>query len=158
VVFCYHRPNASPWGAPDLIHYREATVADIPALAAIRLEVVENTLTDPARVTRGMYHEYLTTSGKGWLCEINRRIVGFSIAALDTHTIWALFVHPEYEGRGIGKELLARAVDWLFDQGADVISLTTDSDTRAEKLYQAAGWQRGEHITNGEVRYRLTRD
>lgn len=139
------------------MHYREATVADIPALAAIRLEVVENALTDPGRVTRGMYHDYLTTSGKGWVCEINRSIVGFSIAALDTHTIWALFVHPEYEGRGIGRALLAAAVDWLFEQGAEVISITTDPNTRADKLYEEAGWERGEHIANGEVRYRLVR-
>lgn len=140
-----------------LIHYREATVADIPVMAAIRLEVVENTLTDPGRVTRGMYHDYLTTSGKGWLCEVNRRAVGFSIAMLTNQTIWALFVHPEYESRGIGKELLSLAVDWLFEQGAESISLTTDPDTRADRLYQAAGWERGEHIANGEVRYRLAR-
>lgn len=140
-----------------MIHYREATVADIPDMAAIRLEVVENTLTDPGRVTRGMYHDYLTTSGKGWLCEVNRRAVGFSVATLTDQTIWALFVHPEYEGRGIGKELLALAVDWLFEQGAESISLTTDPDTRADRLYQSAGWERGEHIANGEVRYRLAR-
>lgn len=140
-----------------MIHYREATVADIPALAAIRLEVIENALTDPGRVTRGMYHEYLTTAGKGWLCEVNRRIVGFSVAALDNHSIWALFVHPEYEGRGIGKELLQRAVDWLFDQGVEAVSLTTEPGTRADKLYQAAGWERGEHIANGEVMFRLAR-
>lgn len=140
-----------------MIHYREATVADIPCMAAIRLEVVENTLTDPGRVSRGMYHDYLTTSGRGWLCEVNRRAVGFSVASLDDKTIWALFVHPEFEGRGIGKELLTLAVDWLFEQGAESISLTTDPDTRAERLYQAAGWERGEHIANGEIRYRLSR-
>lgn len=140
-----------------MISYREASVADIPSLAAIRLEVTENTLTDPGRVTRGMYHDYLTTAGKGWLCEVNRRIVGFSIAAKADATIWALFVHPQYEGRGIGKELLSLAVDWLFEQGADAISLTTDPETRAERLYQAGGWERGEHIANGEVRYRLQR-
>lgn len=137
------------------MNYREATVADIPEMAAIRLEVVENTLTDPGRVTRAMYHDYLTTAGKGWLCQVRGRTVGFSVASLVDSTIWALFVHPEFEGRGIGKELLSRAVDWLFEQGADVISLTTDPGTRADKLYQAAGWERGEHIANGEVRYRL---
>lgn len=141
-----------------MIVYREATVVDIPAIAAIRLEVVENSLTDPGRVNRGMYHEYLTTAGKGWVCEVNRTIAGFSIANRRDAQVWALFVHPEFEGRGIGKELLSRAVDWLFDQGIDMISLTTDPDTRAEKLYQAQGWQRGEFIANGEVCFRLWRD
>lgn len=140
-----------------MIHYREATVADIPAMAAIRLEVAENALTDPSLVTRGMYHDYLTSAGRGWLCEVNRRVVGFSIAVRDRAIIWALFVHPQFEGRGIGQQLLSRAVDWLFEEGVEVISLTTDPDTRADKLYQAAGWQRGEHIENGEVRYRLSR-
>jgi GNAT superfamily N-acetyltransferase len=140
-----------------LIHYREATVVDIPAIAAIRLEVVENALTDPGRVTRGMYHEYLTTAGKGWVAEVNRTIAGFSIANLRDAQVWALFVRPDFEGRGIGKELLTCAVDWLFEQGVEVISLTTDPDTRAERLYRAQGWERGEFIANGEVSYRLRR-
>jgi GNAT superfamily N-acetyltransferase len=137
--------------------YRRATVADIPSLAAIRREVSENALTDPGRVTRAMYHDYLTDRGNGWVCEHRSSVVGFAIAALDKRLIWALFVRPDFEGRGIGSKLLQEAVDWLFDQGVDTISLTTDPGTRAEELYKAHGWKRGEHIANGEVLYRLRR-
>lgn len=140
-----------------MLTYRPATVADIPSLAAIRAEVTENALTDPGRVTRAMYHDYLTDRGCGWVCEHRHQVVGFAIAALDQHMIWALFVRPEYEGRGIGSKLLEAAVDWLFEQGVDTISLSTDPNTRAEELYKARGWQRGEHIANGEVLYRLRR-
>lgn len=138
--------------------YRVATVADIPFLAAIRFEVIDSTLTDPGLVvSRAMYHDYLTEHGKGWVCEHRKTVIGYSIASLQDHSIWALFVHPEYEGRGVGTRLLQEAVDWLFDQGADMISLTTDQNTRAERLYESKGWERGEYIANGEVRYRLRR-
>lgn len=142
---------------PPMMNYREATVADIPTLAAIRLMVTENTLTDPTRITRGLYHENLTTAGKGWVCEVDRTVVGFVVALRDAATIWALFVHPGHEGRGIGKTLLKTAVDWLFEVGAEEVALTTDPGTRAEKLYVSQGWERGEYIDNGEVRYRLRR-
>jgi ribosomal protein S18 acetylase RimI-like enzyme len=33
------------------------------------------------------------------------RIVGFSIADVQANNIWALFVHPAYEDKGIGKHL-----------------------------------------------------
>jgi GNAT superfamily N-acetyltransferase len=140
-----------------MFSYRVATVADIPFLAAIRLEVIENALTDPGRVTRAMYHDHLVEHGRGWVCEHKKTIVGFSIASLQNASIWALFVHPDYEGRGIGSKLLQHAVDWLFEQDVDMISLSTDPDTRAEELYKARGWERGEHISNGEILYRLRR-
>jgi GNAT superfamily N-acetyltransferase len=43
--------------------------------------------------------------GKGWVCEINNEIVGFSIADLKGNNIWALFLRPEFEKLGIGKRL-----------------------------------------------------
>lgn len=138
-----------------MMKFREATVADIPTMAAIRLMVTENTLTDPGRITRGLYHENLTTAGKGWVCEIDRTVVGFVVAVHESASIWALFVHPGHEGRGIGRRLLETAVDWLFEMGVETISLATDPNTRAEKLYLAQGWERGEFIDNGEVRFRL---
>ena len=135
--------------------FREAKVEDIPALSEVRLSVRENVLSDPQRITPEMYADYLSASGKGWLCEVDGRVVGFSVASLKDASIWALFVRPGFEGRGIGTRLLGLATDWLFGMGASGVSLSTGADTRADRLYQRQGWRRGEIRPDGEVDYRL---
>jgi GNAT superfamily N-acetyltransferase len=135
--------------------FREATIGDIPALSEIRLSVKQNVLSDPRKVTPEMYADYLGVSGKGWLCEINGEVVGFSVASLGDASIWALFVKPGYEGRGIGTRLLKLATGWLFDMGASSIFLSTEAGTRADRVYESQGWRRGEIKPGGEVGYRL---
>jgi len=137
------------------MNFREARIEDIPALFEVRGSVRENVLSDPRKVTREMCAAYLGESGKGWLCEIEGEVVGFSVAALADASIWALFVKPAYEGRGIGKTLLRLATDWLFEMNAATIALSTDPHTRADRFYREQGWQRGEMKPDGEVCYRL---
>jgi GNAT superfamily N-acetyltransferase len=140
------------------MNFREAGIEDIPALTEVRRSVKENVLSDPRKVTREMYVAYLGESGKGWLCEIEGEVVGFSVASVADASIWALFVKPSYEGRGIGKTLLRLATDWLFEMNATTIALRTEAHTRAASFYEKQGWQRGEsHQPDGEVCYRLYR-
>lgn len=135
--------------------FREATIEDIPTLSEIRLSVTENVLSDPSKVTPEMCADYLSVSGKGWLCEVEGVAAGFSVASLGDASIWALFVKPEYEGRGIGTGLLKLATDWLFGMGATRISLSTEAYTRADRWYERQGWKRGEIKPDGEVSYQL---
>jgi len=135
--------------------FREAKVEDIPALTEIRLSVTENILSAPRKVTPEMYAAYLNVLGKGWLCEVEGEVVGFSVASLKDTSIWALFVKPGYERRGIGTRLLKLATGWLFEMGASSISLSTEANTRADKVYESQGWKRGEMKADGEVSYRL---
>jgi GNAT superfamily N-acetyltransferase len=135
--------------------FREATIEDIPAMSEVRLSVRENVLPDPRKITREMYVAYLTEAGKGWLCEEDSEVVGFSVAALADASVWALFVRPEHEGKGIGARLLNLAADWLFRMGASSITLSTEAGTRADRFYERRGWQRGELKDNGEVNYLL---
>jgi hypothetical protein len=67
---------------------REATVNDIPELYSIRMSVTENVLNDPALVTEADYTNFLTVSGKGWLCEIDETITGFAIIDTKQDNIW----------------------------------------------------------------------
>ncbi|WP_307144595.1 GNAT family N-acetyltransferase [Duganella sp. Root336D2] len=139
------------------LQFRRATTADIPAMGAIRLAVRENALSNPARITQQMYEDYLERLGRGWVCERDGIVIGFSYAARDDSSIWALFVDPAHEGLGAGKRLLQLAADWLFASGAHAVSLSTAAGTRADRLYQALGWQRGEAGDDGNVHYRLAR-
>ena len=85
--------------------FREATIKDIVEIMIVRMSVLENVLTTPRLVTETDCKKFLTQKGKGWVCEINNKVIGFSIVDLKEHNIWALFVRPEYEAKGIGKKL-----------------------------------------------------
>lgn len=114
---------------------REATVDDIDQYMIVRMAVKENILSNPALVTRKDNEDYLTQFGKGWICEIDHRIVGFAIVGLKQHNIWALFVHPDFEGQGIGRQLHDIMLDWYFDQTQEAVWLGTSPNTRAEQFY-----------------------
>lgn len=137
--------------------FREATIEDIPALSEVRLSVSENVLSDPRKVTRETYAAYLSDAGKGWLCEVGGEVVGFSVASLSDSSVWALFVRPGYEGRGVGKRLLRLATDWLFSMGAPSVTLSTEAGTRADRFYEGQGWARGEAKQGGEVCFVLSK-
>ena len=135
---------------------RRATRADIPAMSRIRLAVTENSLSDPARITVAMYEDYLERLGRGWVAEAEGVVVGFSYADNVNASIWALFIQPGQEGRGLGKALLAQAAHWLFGQGHASIRLTTGAGTRADRFYAAQGWRR-EPVSSTEIAYVLAR-
>jgi GNAT superfamily N-acetyltransferase len=138
---------------------REAVEGDIAPMHAIRLAVRENVLSDSSWLTPEVYRGYLAAGGDGctWVAEVDGRVVGFSTARLFERDIWALFVEPGFERRGIGRALLDAATTWLFARGADVIELGTTPSTRADRFYREAGWQRGAMTGRGDVLYRLTR-
>lgn len=101
--------------------------------------------------------EKLRSYCKGWIAGCDGESVGFSIADSKTNSIWALFICEEYEARGIGRDLLALAVSWLWEQGAQRIWLTTLPDTRADGFYNHLGWSRGGITDSGELKYTLDR-
>ncbi len=137
------------------MNYRQATSADINAMMKIRNSVNENKLSDPTKVSTQMYLDYLDKLGRGWVCEIENRVVGFCYADKVNHSIWALFIDSSVEGMGIGKQLLKMAVDYLMELGASEIKLTTEANTHADRFYQAMGWHRGEVNDDGEVTFWL---
>lgn len=137
---------------------REATAADIPQIQIVRNSVHENTLSDPGLVTDADCAEYLTQRGKGWVCEVNGQIAGFAIADVVGKNIWALFLRPEYERQGIGRQLHDRMLDWYFGQTPETLWLSTSPGTRAERFYRKAGWQEAGTYGKGEIKFEMTRE
>jgi GNAT superfamily N-acetyltransferase len=117
----------------------------------LRLSVRENRLRDLSRVTATDYERYVAEPGTSWVAELDGRIVGFGMADGGSRSIWALFVDPDYEGRGAGQALLQRLTEWLFLRNAEPVSLSTAPGTRAEKFYLAQGWKRVGVLANGEI-------
>ena len=119
---------------------REAKVDDIKQIQVVRNSVKENTLSDPNLVSDKDCEEFITTRGKGWVCEIENKIVGFAIVDLKENNIWALFIDPKFVKKGIGQKLHKIMMDWYFSQTKETVWLGTDFHTRAEKFYRNAGW------------------
>src|SRR5262245_37504846 len=135
--------------------FREAFVTEIPQLHTIRMAVKENALNNPALVNEKDYVAYLTTRGKGWVCERGSTIVGFDIGDLVENNVWALFIQPGYEGKGIGQQLLSILLDWYFSNAKTFIWLSTAPGTRADQFYRRFGWKETGRQSNGEVRFEM---
>ncbi|WP_064835057.1 GNAT family N-acetyltransferase [Rhizobium phaseoli] len=134
---------------------RKAVVDDIAALKLVRSSVVENILGDPSKVTDAEYEWFVKNSGVA-VWEEQGGIVGFSAADPRQGNIWALFVTPGFEGKGIGSRLLAEACFCLQSAGVERAWLTTDPRTRAERLYRAAGWEQVGDASADPIRVALT--
>jgi len=138
--------------------YREAKVEDIPQIQIVRNSVKENTLSNPGLVTDKDCEEFLTVRGKGWVCEIDNQIVGFAIADLRDNNVWALFLQPEFENKGIGRQLHTIMLDWYFMQTKNTIWLGTAFNTRAEQFYRKAGWTEVGTHGSKEIKFEMTYD
>jgi GNAT superfamily N-acetyltransferase len=136
---------------------RAITDCDIPALFPVRVATHENRLSreelTALGITEASVKERLHGSFKGWLCEVDDRVVGFAIGDRATGELWLIAVLPEYIGRGIGSALLSRVEGWLRDSGCDRLWLTTDVDPRlkAYTFYLQHGWH--DDRIDGDVRY-----
>jgi len=140
----------------NIMNIREAGIEDIIQIQAVRNSVTENTLSDPGLVTDRDCEEFITKRGKGWVCEIDNRIVGFAIVDLKEKNIWALFIDPRFEKKGIGRLLHNTMLDWYFAQTEDTVWLGTEADTRAESFYRKAGWAEAGTHGKGEIKFEMT--
>ncbi|SNR97120.1 MULTISPECIES: GNAT family N-acetyltransferase [unclassified Azospirillum] len=131
-------------------HIRLATKSDIPNLMQIRLSVRENILSNPAKVPESAYDPFIE-QGSLWLCEqVTGKCLGFAAADLRDGSIWALFISPEAEGRGIGQSLMAQMIGDLRRAGWQQATLSTQPESRAAAFYQRNGWVAGGMTGGGE--------
>ncbi len=138
------------------MNFRTATEQDIPQMQVVRNAVKENQLSNPALVQDAHYLPYLGTNGMSWICEIDNTIVGFAIADLEKQNIWALFVDPAYENKGIGKRLHSMMLNWYFSQTDKTVWLGTAPNSRAAKFYPLQGWQETGVTKDGETKFEMT--
>ena len=61
------------------MNFRQATTEDITQIQIVRNSVKENQLSNPNLIPDNLVEEFITKRGKGFVCEIGDKIVGFSI-------------------------------------------------------------------------------
>lgn len=141
---------------PNQMTYREATIRDAKQILQVRHSVNENKLSNPDSITEEDCKKFLMEGGKGWVCEITRQIVGFVLVSLVQNNVWALFIRPAYEKRGIGQKLQQLMLDWYFGQTKTKIWLCTSPDTRAESFYRRSGWKEAGTHGENEMKFEMT--
>lgn len=135
--------------------YREAKIEDIEGIQRVRHAVKENVLPDPALISNKDVEAFLFKRGKGWVCLDENRIVGFGIIDLTDKNVWALFIEPAYENKGIGKRLHETMLNWYFSQTKELLWLGTSPNTRAEGFYRKLGWkENGKHGAD-EIKFEM---
>ena len=151
-------PNEDRHSAQSM-NVRPATRADIPAMFDVRTSVRENHLSleglERYGITAASVEQMLESTMGAWVAEDGDRIVAFSMADRVNASVFAMFVRPEYEGRGLGRRLMYETESWLFAHGCEQIWLRTDRDplVRANGFYQHLGWVSVGVQDDGQVQY-----
>lgn len=108
-----------------------------------------------------------------WLAEDGGRAVGFAVtgpsedadAERTTAEVYAIYLEPDRVGTGLGRDLFSHAVTDLRERGFDAVTLwVLETNERARRFYEAAGWKPDGTITSERVdcemrptvRYRTT--
>lgn len=137
--------------------FREAHSADIASIFDVRTAVRENHLGAEGLAARGITPQSVAQSfeghSRGWVADVDGRIAGFAIADRSSRSIFALFIHPDFDGRGLGTRLLRLAASWLMPSPADPIWLTTGQRTKAETFYRRRGWRQVRIEDDGQIRF-----
>ena len=128
------------------VRTRMATVEDVESLFEIRTSVTQNHLSreqmDALGITPQVLRSAINEGPCVWIAEVDERPVAFSMIDRDEGEVFAMFVRPAFENRGLGRLLMAAAEAELF-QAHERIFLVTDGrqEIRANGFYQRLGYQ-----------------
>ena len=137
------------------MNFRQAIPEDIPQIQIVRNSVKENQLSNPNLIPDDLVEEFITKRGKGFVCEIDKKIVGFSIVDFVENNVWALFLLPKFEGKRIGKKLHQLMLDEYFSKTKETIWLSTEANSRAEIFYKKQGWKNA-GLHGNEVKFEMS--
>lgn len=112
--------------AAGSISYRPTTPDDLASLQRVFSRAIEPVMLargypfEPPSVEayeRGPRHLLTTDPGRLWVAEAGGQVMGFTAAWVrdDTWFLGSLFIDPEVQGRGVGKQLFALAVEGAPD-------------------------------------------
>lgn len=141
---------------------RAAALTDLESLFDIRTSVTQNHLSREQMADLGITSDALAeaigSATCAWLAVVDGLPVAFSMVDLEGGEVFAMFVKPGYEGRGLGRQLMLEAEKALF-QHHESIWLVTDGreEIRANGFYQRLGWSYAGDVEAGDVRYEKKR-
>lgn len=137
------------------IRTRLAVSSDIEDIFDVRTSVKENYLSreemELMGITESSVSDMIEKSRCAWVAVDDGKVIGFSMIILDEGSLFAAFVLPEYEGRGVGRSLVELAEQELFKHH-EVAWLETDKNSRAAEFYGRLGWVKKENVSESDIR------
>lgn len=137
------------------INVRTAQLSDIDGMFEVRTSVIENHLSREEMrqmgITESAVADMIEKNHCAWVATENDKIIGFTMILQDEGCLFAAFVLPEYEGRGVGRSLVDLAEQELFKHHK-AVWLETDKNSRAAKFYMRLGWVKKENISESDIR------
>jgi len=148
---------------PDAFRIRRGAGADVDAMFDVRASTRENAIPRARLEALGITNDAMARdlardTYRLLVADCDGLVAGFSVADADHGEVVALAVRAGYEGRGIGRALLAAAVAFLRERGVARPFLWTSprADWRAYHVYRDHGWRAtGEVQANGDERLEL---
>ena len=141
-------------------YVRTARLSDIEGMFDVRTSVIENHLSREEMrqmgITEGVVGDMIEKSLCAWVATENNKIIGFSMILPDEGCLFAAFVLPEYEGKGIGRRLVRLAEQELF-QHHEIAWLETDKNSRAAKFYMQLGWGNETDLNGTDIKLEKSR-
>lgn len=120
-----------------LLRLRTMDVEDLDAVMTIE----EQTYSHPW--TRGIFRDCLRVGYCSWVMEIDEDVIGYgimSVAAAEAH-ILNICIHPDFQGRGLGRKILHRLIRLAKDHGVDTMFLEVRATNQvAQILYESEGF------------------
>ncbi|EFB5422833.1 GNAT family N-acetyltransferase [Klebsiella oxytoca] len=137
------------------INIRPAQSSDVESIFTVRTSVTENHLSREDMLEMGIsettVRNMIGENLCAWVATDDDEVVGFSMISREKGSLFALFVLPAYEGRGIGRRLIKIAEQELFKQH-EVVWLETDKNSRAAKFYMQLGWGNKTSLNGANIR------
>jgi ribosomal protein S18 acetylase RimI-like enzyme len=143
------------------VRIREATTADIDAIAATHVEawraaypgLVPQPFLDAISVDRRRdqwKEHFLDPTMSALVVEDELGVAGFAsygpteqpVEGSTTGEVQGIYLLPRVIGMGVGRDLLARATRGLTQNGYErAVLWVLEANTRARRFYEAAGWR-----------------
>jgi len=137
------------------IRTRVALSSDVEGIFDVRTSVKENHLSreemEQMGITESSIIDMIEKSRCAWVAVDDGKVIGFSMILSDEGSLFAAFVLPEYEGRGVGRRLVVLAEQELFKHH-EVAWLETDKNSRAAEFYRRLGWVEKENVSESDIK------
>lgn len=137
------------------ITIRPAEAGDVAGIFHVCISVRENALSMAEPAGMGITPKAITAmiadQPCAWVAADEGRVIGFSMIDPEGGSLFAAFVLPHHEGRGIGRQPVAAAEQQLRSRHS-VAWLETGKHTRAEAFYRRLGWVAAQDLGNGDIR------
>ena len=133
---------------PADLKYRPALPEDVAECVVVRGRTRQNAASEEwlrsIGITSESWGENIRSGAlPGHVCIVDRKVVGFCFGVRETGEIQVVAVLPDFENRGIGRELLDRTTEELAKLGHARLFLgcSPDPASRSYGFYRRLGWR-----------------